>query len=160
MAGQQWCAVESALKIIGDRWTLAIVHELSLGPRRTVELHHGFNGLSTKTLLARLRKLERAGLVSRQTFSESPPRVEYSLTARGHILLPVVREMGKSALLWDNPGRHDLECKACSVLNEPAESPDGHEASTPEISDSNANRSFESSPIRRPIRKRRDITLL
>jgi len=160
MAGQQWCAVESVLKIIGDRWTLAIVHELSLGPRRTVELHHGFNGLSTKTLLARLRKLERAGLVSRQTFSESPPRVEYSLTARGHILLPVVREMGKSALLWDNPGRHDLECKACSALNGPPGSADEHEASTAGISDNNPNRTVESSPIRRPIRKRRDITLL
>ena len=160
MAGQSWCAVDSALKIIGDRWTLAIVHELSLGPRRTVELHHEFDGLSTKTLLSRLRRLERAGLVSRQSFSESPPRVEYSLTARGHILLPVVREVGKSALLWDEPDRHDLECKACSALNEPADSADEHEASTAEISDSNADRTFESSPIRRPIRKRRDITLL
>jgi DNA-binding HxlR family transcriptional regulator len=160
MAGQLWCAVDSALKIIGDRWTLAIVHELSLGPRRTVELHHGFNGLSTKTLLARLRKLERAGLVSRQTFSESPPRVEYSLTAKGHILLPVVREMGKSALLWDNPGRHDLECKACSALDTVSEATTEQETSIVETADTRARPSIEPLPVRRQIRKRRDIILL
>ena len=160
MAGQPWCAVDSALKIIGDRWTLAIVHELSLGPRRTLELHHGFNGLSTKTLLARLRKLERAGLVSRQTFSESPPRVEYSLTARGHVLLPVVREMGKSALLWDEIASHGLECKACSALNEGTGPAVKREASTAEIIDGNPSRTDESSLIRRQARKRRDITLL
>ena len=105
MPAQASCAVDSALKVVGDRWTLAIIHELSLGPRRTVELHRGFKGLSTKTLLARLRKMERAGLVSRHSFSESPPRVEYSLTDRGRSLLPVLREMRRSAQLWDDLGR-------------------------------------------------------
>jgi len=156
MPAQPSCAVDSALRIIGDRWTLAIIHELSLGPRRTVELHRGFTGLSTKTLLARLRKLERSALVSRRSFSESPPRVEYSLTDKGHALLPVVREMGKSARLWDELGAHDPECKACAALNDVAGVQRG-EVIAGEGADSGSRP--EPQPIRQ-TRKRRDVTLL
>ena len=156
MPAQPSCAVDSALRIIGDRWTLAIIHELSLGPRRTVELHRGFTGLSTKTLLARLRKLERSALVSRHSFSESPPRVEYSLTDKGHALLPVVREMGKSARLWDELGAHDPECKACVALNDAIDAENEQRA---EIAAGDSRQRSEPGPVRQ-TRKRRDITLL
>jgi DNA-binding HxlR family transcriptional regulator len=159
MPGQPSCAVESVLRLIGDRWTLAIVHELSLGPRRTVELHRGFKGLSTKTLLARLRKLERSALVSRHSFSESPPRVEYSLTEKGHALLPVVREMGKSARLWDDLAVHDPECKACAALNDRMEPDVEHGANIQEPGSAGSSGRPDPGPGRQ-ARKRRDITLL
>jgi DNA-binding PadR family transcriptional regulator len=67
--------------------------------------------------LARLKKLERLGLVSRRSFSESPPRVEYSLTPKGLALLPVLTEIAKSAALWDDLAQADAQCKACAALN-------------------------------------------
>ena len=152
------CTVDSVLRIIGDRWTLALIHKLSLRPRRTVELHGRFKGLSTKTLLERLRKLERLDLVSRRSFSESPPRVEYSLTPRGHALLPVVREIARSAALWDDLARTDPECKACAALNESMTAIEQTEiAETTNTSSSQFPAPRSSS---QQNRKRRDVTLL
>jgi DNA-binding HxlR family transcriptional regulator len=160
MPAQSWCAVDSALKTIGDRWTLVIIHELTLGPRRTVELHRGFRGLSTKTLLARLKKLQRAGLVSRRSFSESPPRVEYALTVKGHALLPLVREMGKSVALWDDLAAHGPQCTACAALIEERHIATEEGAEVAETGDTRSSPRPESGPGRRQIRKRRDVTLL
>jgi DNA-binding HxlR family transcriptional regulator len=136
---------------------LALIHKLSLRPRRTVELHGRLKGLSTKTLLERLRKLERLGLVSRRSFSESPPRVEYSLTSRGLALLPVVREIARLAELWDDLGHTDRECKACAALNEAVT---GERSEMPETTGLNLARlpAAGSNPHRN--RKRRDVTLL
>jgi len=144
---------------MGDRWTLGIIHELSLGPRRTVELYRGFKGLSTKTLLARLRKLERVGFIKRQSFGESPPRVEYSLTVRGRGLLPVVREMGKSVLLWNDLASHDPQCKACAALNGGIAAGDEKEVGANAV-DASTSRQPETGRGRLQNRKRRDVTLL
>jgi DNA-binding HxlR family transcriptional regulator len=160
MPARPSCAVDSALKILGDRWTLAIIHELSLGPRRTVELHGGFKGLSTKTLLARLKKLERAGMVSRRSFSESPPRVEYSLTAKGQELFPVLREIRRSALLWDDLAEHDPDCKACAALNEGMEAANQRGAVIGEGGGPSSSQPAGPASNRPQARKRRDVTLL
>src|SRR5215510_2884613 len=154
------CAVDSALKIIGDRWTLAIIHELTLGPRRTVELYRGFKGLSTKTLLARLRKLDRREVVERRSYSESPPRVEYSLTDKGRALMPLVREIGRSALLWEELKGHDPECKACAALTIEAASPTEQLTRAMDTSEVVITGPAEPEIKRQQVRKRRDITLL
>jgi len=158
MAAHPWCAVNYALRILGDRWTLGIIHELALGPRRTVELHRGFKGLSTKTLLERLRKLERAGLVSRKSFSESPPRVEYTLTARGEGLLPAVREIGKTARLWDEADGHGPECKACAALDESTDAASDIGPAMPGPVDGDLSQSGQ--PRTRQQIRKRDVTLL
>jgi DNA-binding HxlR family transcriptional regulator len=108
------CRVDSVLKTIGDRWSLGILHALSAGPRRTLELHRAFKGLSTKTLAARLKKLERDGIVIRVSYHESPPRVEYSLTEKGMKLLPVIDAV---AAVWNVFGFADnstTSCRACA----------------------------------------------
>src|SRR5262245_16955853 len=160
MPAQMSCAVDYALKVMGDRWTLGIIHELSLGPRRTVELHRGFKGLSTKTLLARLRKLERVGFISRQSFGESPPRVEYSLTAKGRGLLPVVREMGRSVLQWEDLSSHDPECKACTALNSLSDADSLQGAATANPTDAGTSARYGPGRGQLQNRKRRDVTLL
>jgi hypothetical protein len=66
--------------------------------------------------------------------------------------------MRKSALLWDEFAGHDPECKACSALNEVAEPPVGPESSIAEAIDRKPE--GEALPLRRQIRKRRDVTLL
>ena len=86
----QYCPIAHALELIGDRWALLIVRELLQGPKRYTDLAAQLPGIGTNILAARLRELEAAGLVSRETFAEVPPRVEYSLTTRGRALRPVV----------------------------------------------------------------------
>lgn len=108
----QVCKVDLLLRLIGDRWSLGIIHELSLGPRRTLELHSAFTGLSTKTLSDRLKKLEKNGVVKRFAYPEAPPRVEYALTERGRGLLPVIHAISEAAARWKEFGSIS-DCPAC-----------------------------------------------
>ena len=87
------CAVAACAEIIGAKWTALLVHDLSEGPRRFSELEHSCAGISPRTLSERLRALEDEGVVERRSYAESPPRVEYKLTAKGEALLPIISEM-------------------------------------------------------------------
>src|SRR5256886_12645196 len=87
------CAVAACAEIIGAKWTAPLVHALSEGARRFTELEHSCAGISPRTLSERLRALEDEGLVLRRSYAESPPRVEYELTAKGDALLPIIEEM-------------------------------------------------------------------
>src|SRR5215469_5734184 len=94
------CAVAATADIIGTKWTALIVHDLSEGPRRFMELEHACPGISPRTLSERLDTLEREGVLIRRSYPESPPRVEYELTAKGRALLPIIREMRKFGRSW------------------------------------------------------------
>jgi len=72
---------------LGDKWTLLVVGMLESGPVRYSEIKNRVPGISQRMLTLTLKKLERDGLVNRQSFAEVPPRVEYSLTALGKTLL-------------------------------------------------------------------------
>lgn len=84
------CPVMGALQLVGDRWTLLIVRELARHGRRTTDLLAALHPISSRTLLARLREMEADKILLRQNFHGSPPRVEYMLTERGAVLLPLV----------------------------------------------------------------------
>lgn len=90
----EYCSVAKALDLVGDRWTLLIVRELSLrGPSRYTDLRNGLPGVATNLLADRLRELESAGLVARE---EAPPPVAttlFRLTERGAGLKPVLDEL-------------------------------------------------------------------
>ena len=104
------CAVARAADIIGSKWTALLVHDLSEGPRRFSELRRACPGISPRTLSERLKELEHDELVSRQSFAETPPRVEYELTAKGEALLPIIaamREFGRSWLPDEHGVEHD-----------------------------------------------------
>ena len=101
------CSVAGAAEIVGSKWTVLIVHDLSEGPRRFSQLEHSCAGISPRTLSERLRALEQEGIVERRSYPESPPRVEYALTEKGRALLPVVREMRRFGHDWLGCGVHD-----------------------------------------------------
>ena len=94
------CAVAACAEIIGAKWTALLVHDLSEGPRRFSELEHSCAGISPRTLSERLRALEDEGVVERRSYAESPPRVEYELTAKGSALLPVIDAMREFGRHW------------------------------------------------------------
>jgi DNA-binding HxlR family transcriptional regulator len=95
------CPVAKTAGIISNRWTPLILRDLEAGERRFSELARSLHGISPKTLSERLKRLEESGIIERHCFAEVPPRVEYSLTEKGHALLPVIdcmREFGKTWL--------------------------------------------------------------
>ncbi len=94
------CPVARTAEIIGNKWTPLIVRDLARGQRRFSELERSLVGISPKTLSERLKRLEEAGVISRACFAEVPPRVEYSLTAKGFALLPVIESMRAFGTAW------------------------------------------------------------
>lgn len=101
------CPVARTAQIIGNKWTPLIVRDLARGERRFSELERSLHGISPKTLSERLKRLELAQVVTRRCFAEVPPRVEYSLTEKGHALLPVIESMRVFGTAW--PDDHDCE---------------------------------------------------
>ena len=96
------CAVAACAEIIGAKWTALLVHDLSEGPRRFSQLERSCCGISPRTLAERLRALEQEGMIARQSYAESPPRVEYELTGKGEALLPIIDAMREFGHEWLN----------------------------------------------------------
>jgi DNA-binding HxlR family transcriptional regulator len=101
------CAVAATAELIAMKWTPLIVHDLSEGPRRFMELEHSCPGISPRTLSERLDMLERQGVALRRSYPESPPRVEYELTEKGRALLPIIREMRRFGRAWMIDEQHE-----------------------------------------------------
>src|SRR6185312_6742994 len=100
------CPVARTARIISGKWTLLIIRDLASGVKRFNQLERSLQGISPKTLSERLRSLEEEGVIQRQTFAEVPPRVEYSLTEKGHDLIEMVTCMrcyGNRWLCGPNP---------------------------------------------------------
>lgn len=87
------CPVETTLMLIGDKWKVLILRDLMPGTKRFGELKRSIVSVSQKVLTSQLRDMEEKGLVSRRVYAEVPPRVEYSLTALGKSLKPILDAM-------------------------------------------------------------------
>jgi DNA-binding HxlR family transcriptional regulator len=96
----QWAPDARALDLVGDKWTLLIVRDLTGGPRRFVELQRVLPGISTEQLRSRLNRMVADGLLTRQRYREVPPRVDYELTERARGLLPVVGALARWGARW------------------------------------------------------------
>ena len=87
------CPVETTLTLIGDKWKVLILRDLMNGTKRFGELRKSIGQVSQKVLTAQLRAMEQSGLLSRKVYAEVPPRVEYTLTATGYSLKPILDAM-------------------------------------------------------------------
>lgn len=81
------------MEIIGNKWTALILRDLAKGPQRFGELEKSIHGMSPRTLSQRLDDLEQHNIVSKKSFAEVPPRIEYTLTPKGQDLVPVLKQM-------------------------------------------------------------------
>jgi len=86
--------VEFALEKIGGRWKMPILWRISKkSPWRYGELKKDLEGISHKMLSAQLKELEKDGLIKRKSYPVVPPKVEYSLTAKGREVIPAIEEL-------------------------------------------------------------------
>ncbi|MBW8724670.1 MAG: helix-turn-helix transcriptional regulator [Inquilinus limosus] len=79
--------------MVGGRWKAVILYHLFDGPRRLSQLKRSLPEISQKVLIQQLREMEEHGLVHREIFRQVPPRVDYSATALGLSLEPVLRAL-------------------------------------------------------------------
>jgi len=86
----QYCAAARALDIVGDRWTLLLIRDLLIGPKRYTDLLEGLPGIGTNLLADRLKTLEAAGIVRQRELPPPAASTVYELTDRGRGLEPVV----------------------------------------------------------------------
>src|SRR5262245_66288282 len=84
------CPLITCMRVLGGAWTPNVLWYLRETPRRFSELKMDLQGVSAKTLTARLRKLERDGVIHREVKPTSPPTVEYRLTGLGGRLSPAI----------------------------------------------------------------------
>lgn len=100
IVNQQVCPVLKTADIISGKWTLLILRDLSDGINRFSALERSLMGISPKTLSERLKGLEKAGIITRKSYAEVPPRVEYSLTDMGRDLIPLIDHMRDYGSKW------------------------------------------------------------
>lgn len=98
------CNIAQSLNIIGDRWTLLIVHEILVGNTMFNEIKKSLNGISANLLSERLKYLEEEGLIKTELYSTHPPRYRYTLTESGEEL----EDVFNSFVLWGS--RHLKKC--------------------------------------------------
>ena len=90
------CNIAQTLNIIGDKWTLLIVHEIMLGDKSYNELLSKLTGIASNLLSGRLKSLEEDGIIKGELYQKHPPRYKSTLTEKGRDL----EDVFNSIILW------------------------------------------------------------
>ena len=105
---QQYCPIACALDLVGERWSLLIVRELlEHGPLRYSDLHTSLEGCGTNILAARLKELERGGVLQRRRLPPPAASTVYELTEYGAGLRPVMHQLAHWGARAMGPPRAD-----------------------------------------------------
>lgn len=86
------CPIAASLELVGERWSLLVIRELSLGCHRFTDIVRG-TGAPRDRIAARLKALVEAGVVERRQYQSGPDRFEYHLTESGGALLPALEAL-------------------------------------------------------------------
>ena len=90
----QCCPIDNTFKIIGKKFTIHIIRNMVIhGQSRFNQMLDSIEDANPKTLSARLKEMEKAGLITRTVYDEVPIRVEYKLTKKGKDLQGILDQM-------------------------------------------------------------------
>lgn len=92
----QFCGLARALEIIGERWSLLVIRDLVLGPKRFTDLQRGLPRIPASILSSRLNELEEAGVIRRRVLPQLDAGLVYELTEYGSELDHILLDLG----LW------------------------------------------------------------
>ncbi|HEV2273170.1 MAG TPA: helix-turn-helix domain-containing protein [Acidobacteriaceae bacterium] len=101
-----------SLEIFGDRWSLLVIRDLMVRGYRTFkDFQEAGEGIASNVLTERLRRLEAAGIVTRDAAKTDRRRVNYRLTEKGIDLAPMLLEL----LIWG--ARHEETAAPCALIS-------------------------------------------
>ncbi|TCO58692.1 HxlR family transcriptional regulator [Actinocrispum wychmicini] len=116
--------------MVGERWSMLIVRELAVGPRRYSDLLAGLPGIPTNLLAGRLRDLQEAGVISKTTLPPPGVATVYELTRAGLALRPAMAKLRRWGVEYGSPTLETDEVRPAWVLlsaaGRPTAIPDGH----------------------------------
>lgn len=87
------CPVACTLDIVGDKWTLLLVRDLFAGKKTYSEFQRSPEKMPTNILADRLKRLLEFGIIIKEPYQTHPVRYQYTLTAKGRELGPVLKAM-------------------------------------------------------------------
>lgn len=87
------CPIRTTLEMLGGKWRLLLLYQLQTGARRPSELKRLVPDISEKMLIQELKSLVENELVHRNNYGAVPPKVEYSLTEKGQLAIPLIHQM-------------------------------------------------------------------
>ncbi len=90
---QKACSLKDVLEVIGGKWAMPIIYNLSKGKMRFKEIERTIEGINTRMLVKELKNLQANGIITREVFATVPPTVEYTLTEKGEKLLPSIKSL-------------------------------------------------------------------
>ncbi len=114
------CPLEHGLEIFGGKWKSRIICVLAACPQsRYSFLREQMGNITDAVLSASLRELIGFGMVSRISYDEIPPRVEYTLTDKGRSVIPILQSICKWSGHFTNndPAQTMIQCKRCNYNN-------------------------------------------
>lgn len=91
------CPIASALDLLGDKWSLVVIRDATVGKRRYGDFLESPERIPTNILADRLKRLEQANILRKRAYQTRPPRYEYLLTEKGAELLPVLQYLARWA---------------------------------------------------------------
>lgn len=125
----QACAIARALDVVGERWSLLLVRELTMGPRRYRDLATGLPGIPSNVLAGRLKDLQAARVVTRRTLPAPADVSVYELTDAGRALQPALNALLEWGLRYGpEPSHEDVGQPGWALLGatgRPTVLPDG-----------------------------------
>jgi DNA-binding HxlR family transcriptional regulator len=102
--GSEKCTITTTLSVMGGKWKAVILWHLIDKTRRFSDIKRLIPDIAQKMLTQQLRELEQDRLIQRKVYAEVPPPVEYSLTAYGKTLIPVLNAMAQWGLEHEQSG--------------------------------------------------------
>ena len=87
------CPSTYTMNVIGGKWKPIILSRIKMGINRFGQMQRSIPIISKQMLTAQLRELEEANLIHRKVFAEVPPRVEYTISANGETIMPILDAM-------------------------------------------------------------------
>jgi DNA-binding HxlR family transcriptional regulator len=95
------CPVDNTFKLVGKKFTVHILRNIILSNQsRFNQFLDSIEGINPKTLSVRLKEMEKNGLIKRQIYSETPIRIEYSVTEKGEALKPILMQMAAFSMKY------------------------------------------------------------
>lgn len=100
MEGMKRCPLDNTFNLIGKRFTVLLLRNMMSNQTRFNQFMESIEGINPKTLSARLKEMERNGLIIRKIYNEIPVRVEYYLTEKGKNLKSILDQMAIFSVLF------------------------------------------------------------